>query len=48
MKDLPYAEAVRIGNLVGSMVIQTEGDWEGIPVWEQVENILNETAHVER
>lgn len=41
-------EAVRLGNLIGSLVVQVEGDWEGIPTWEQVEAILNNEVHVER
>jgi 2-dehydro-3-deoxygluconokinase len=48
LKGYTYPEAVRIGNLVGSMVIQMEGDWEGIPTWEQVEAVLNEVKHIER
>jgi 2-dehydro-3-deoxygluconokinase len=48
LKGYEYTEAVRIGNLVGSLVIQMEGDWEGIPTWEQVEAILNDVKHIER
>lgn len=48
LKGLPYEEAVRLGNLIGSMVIQVEGDWEGIPTWEQAEAVLNNVAHIER
>lgn len=48
LKGYNYAEAVRIGNLVGSLVIQMEGDWEGIPTWEQVEAALNNVKHIER
>jgi 2-dehydro-3-deoxygluconokinase len=47
-KGYNYAEAVRIGNLVGSLIVQTEGDWEGAPTWEQVEAILNDVKHIER
>jgi 2-dehydro-3-deoxygluconokinase len=43
-----YIEAVRIGNLIGSMVVQVEGDWEGIPSREQVDAVLQNKAHVER
>jgi 2-dehydro-3-deoxygluconokinase len=43
-----YKEAVRIGNLIGSMVIQMEGDWEGIPTRDQVDAVLQNKAHVER
>ncbi|MCY9659546.1 sugar kinase [Paenibacillus chondroitinus] len=47
-KEYDYAEAVRIGNLVGSLIVQTEGDWEGAPTWEQVDAILNDVKHIER
>ncbi|NQX62492.1 sugar kinase [Paenibacillus qinlingensis] len=48
LKAYEYPEAVRIGNLVGSMIVQTEGDWEGAPTWEQVEAVLNNIKHIER
>jgi 2-dehydro-3-deoxygluconokinase len=48
LKDYTLVEAVRLGNLIGSMVIQMEGDWEGLPTWEQVEARLGGRAHVER
>lgn len=47
-KEYDYAQAVRIGNLVGSLIVQTEGDWEGAPTWEQVDAILNDVKHIER
>ncbi|MDF2960034.1 MAG: PfkB protein [Paenibacillus sp.] len=48
LKNYSHTEAVRLGNLIGSMVVQMEGDWEGIPTWEQVEAVLNNVKHVER
>jgi 2-dehydro-3-deoxygluconokinase len=48
LKGYSYPEAVLIGNLVGSMVIQMEGDWEGTPTWEQVEAVLHDIKHIER
>ena len=48
LKGLSLLEAVRLGNLVGSLVIQFEGDWEGAPTWEQVQALLNEEKHIER
>ncbi|MFD0696884.1 sugar kinase [Paenibacillus sp. GCM10027628] len=48
VKGYDYAEAVRIGNLVGSLIVQAEGDWEGAPTWEQVEAVLNNVKHIER
>lgn len=43
-----HEEAVRMGNLVGSMVIQAPGDWEGLPTWEDVESVLEGRTYVER
>lgn len=48
LKQYSHVEAVRLGNLVGSLVVQAYGDWEGVPTWEQVQAILNGEAHVER
>ncbi|WP_440446678.1 sugar kinase [Paenibacillus elgii] len=48
LKGYSLEEAVRLGNLIGCMVVQMEGDWEGIPTWEQVEAFLNNVKHVER
>ncbi|MCZ8523069.1 MULTISPECIES: sugar kinase [Paenibacillus] len=48
LKGYSHLEAVRLGNLIGCMVVQMEGDWEGIPTWEQVEAFLNNVKHVER
>lgn len=48
LKGYSHAEAVRLGNLIGALVIQTEGDWEGLPTWERVQGILNNAAHIER
>ena len=48
LKGYSHKEAVRLGNLIGSMVVQAEGDWEALPSWEQVEARLGNKAHVER
>jgi 2-dehydro-3-deoxygluconokinase len=48
LKQYSHVEAVRIGNLIGSMVVQAAGDWEGLPTWEQVQAVLNNVKHVER
>lgn len=42
------AEAARLGNLVGSIVVQHPGDWEALPDKETVESILFGREHVER
>lgn len=44
----PLAEAVHLGNLLGSLVVQTEGDWEGLPTRDEVEEALGLRQHVER
>lgn len=48
VKGLDCVEAVRIGNLAGSLIVQTEGDWEGAPTWEQVEAVLANVTPIER
>ncbi|MCR8644809.1 sugar kinase [Paenibacillus sp. N1-5-1-14] len=48
LKGESLEEAVRLGNLLGSMVIQVEGDWQGLPTWKQVQAKLNLAVHVER
>lgn len=48
LKNYNYTEAVRLGNLIGAMVIQMEGDWESLPTWDQVEAILGGKKHIER
>lgn len=48
LKGYSNQEAVRIGNLLGSLVVQAEGDWEGLPTWEQVEAVLEQKKHIER
>jgi 2-dehydro-3-deoxygluconokinase len=41
-------EAVRIGSLIGSLVVQGAGDWESIPSLAMVEAELGLRKHVER
>ena len=48
LRGYSHEEAARLGNLLGSMVIQTEGDWEGLPTWQAVEAVLTNKQHVER
>ncbi len=48
LKGFALTESVKLGNLVGSIVVQTDGDWEGLPTWEQASAILNHEEHVER
>ena len=48
LKGHTTVEAVRLGNLMGSRVIQAVGEWEALPTWEQVEAKLGRKAHIER
>ncbi|WP_166245588.1 sugar kinase [Paenibacillus turpanensis] len=48
IRGYSLTESVRLGNVMGAMIIQTEGDWEGAPTWQQVQNVLEGKAHVER
>lgn len=48
LRGCETAEAVRLGNLVGSLVVQAIGDWEGLPTWNEAEAVLNNYAHIER
>lgn len=43
LKRLGHAEAIRLAAAVGSLVVQTEGDWEALPTWAQLHG-----GHVER
>ncbi|MCQ6558542.1 sugar kinase [Paenibacillus mendelii] len=41
-------EAVRIGSINGSLVVQMRGDWEALPDWQTVERRLQGDGWVER
>lgn len=44
----PLAEAVHLGSLLGSLAVQSEGDWEALPTREEAEEALGRRKHVER
>ncbi|GAB6990819.1 sugar kinase [Paenibacillus pini] len=48
LKNYSPVEAVRLGSVTGSMVVQAAGDWEALPTSAQVEALLNHKAHIER
>ncbi|MNC36283.1 2-dehydro-3-deoxygluconokinase [compost metagenome] len=48
LRDYDLPDAVALGNLVGSQVIQAAGDWEGLPNAAQVEALFSGKAHIER
>ncbi|WP_410795802.1 sugar kinase [Paenibacillus sp. J5C2022] len=41
-------EAVRLGSIAGSLVVQMRGDWEALPDWDVVEQRMSAKAWVER
>lgn len=41
-------EALSLGGLTGSMVIQAPGDWEALPTWDEVLQRRGQAAHIER
>ncbi|MFC7393151.1 sugar kinase [Scopulibacillus cellulosilyticus] len=48
LENKTLEESVKLGNLIGSMVIQSHGDWEALPTKRQVEQALGITNHIER
>lgn len=48
LKGHELAEAVRLGNLMGSLAVQMEGDWEALPTWEKAQAVLQNKSSVER
>lgn len=48
LREYSHEEAVLLGNWIGSMIVQSVGDWEGLPTWTQVEAAMNNRSHVER
>jgi 2-dehydro-3-deoxygluconokinase len=48
LRGFTHVEAARLGNLVGSLVVQSTGDWESLPKAPYVEAILQGQRHVER
>ncbi|WP_195575251.1 sugar kinase [Paenibacillus sp. 1001270B_150601_E10] len=48
LREYSVEEAVRLGNLIGSQVIQTVGDWEGLPSRAEIERLLAGKMHIER
>lgn len=48
LDHLPLEEAVRRGNLIGSMVTMIQGDCEGLPYRQEMNAFLNQTNDVKR
>jgi len=48
LRGYALEEAVRLGNLIGSQVIQAVGDWEGLPSAAEIDRLLSGVEHVER
>ncbi|WP_040950300.1 sugar kinase [Gorillibacterium massiliense] len=47
-KGMTLPEAVRIAGIVGSLVVQAQGDWEALPTLREVEAVLHRQVHIER
>jgi len=41
-------EAVRMASINGALAVQTHGDWEALPDWEQLQQVLHAKAWIER
>ncbi|WP_188993172.1 sugar kinase [Paenibacillus nasutitermitis] len=48
LKGMTPVEAVRLGSVSGSLVVQMRGDWEALPDWASVDQRLSDKAWVER
>ncbi|QYR20384.1 sugar kinase [Paenibacillus sp. sptzw28] len=48
LKGMSAVEAVRLGSINGSLVVQMRGDWEALPDWTAVERRLSDKGWVER
>ena len=48
LKGMTPLEAVRLGSINGSLVVQMRGDWEALPDWPTVERHLYDKGWVER
>lgn len=48
LRDHSHEDAIRLGNLIGSLVVQGEGDWEALPKATYVQRILDGQKHIER
>jgi 2-dehydro-3-deoxygluconokinase len=48
LRGYTHEEAVRLGNFVGSLVVQGPGDWESLPKASYVDAILQGQKHIER
>ena len=42
LKGLPWAEALRLGNLVGALAVNHPGDFEGYPRWTEAQALLDQ------
>jgi 2-dehydro-3-deoxygluconokinase len=48
LRGFSIVEAIRLGSVVGALVVQGAGDWESAPTWEMVEEELQLRKSVER
>ncbi|WP_219836024.1 sugar kinase [Paenibacillus sp. R14(2021)] len=48
LKGMRPIEAVRLGSITGSLVVQMRGDWEALPDWTTANSRLSDKGWVER
>jgi len=48
LRGFTVEKAVNIAALIGSLVVQAAGDWEALPTWRQVEQLLDNEQPIER
>ncbi|TCW41773.1 sugar kinase [Laceyella sacchari] len=48
LKNKSLAESAHLGNVVGAIAVGSPGDWEALPTWEEVEQVLGTRNHIER
>lgn len=49
IQNLPLNECVKLASLLGSMIVQVEGDWEGLPTSREVAQQFDQSIqHIER
>lgn len=48
IQDWPVEKSIQLANAVGAMVVQVEGDNEGLPYLEDVEVFLGARENIER
>jgi 2-dehydro-3-deoxygluconokinase len=45
LRHLPLHEVVKLGNAIGAIVVGVNGDVEGLPRWDEVQQMINQEGH---